>query len=82
MGFAAGAFIGYFGGYGVGYVTYKDKGWDDDGSGRRGHSIVSGFITAAPTSLLGGVIGALAIKKKFIINGNRNKMQKLHSALQ
>jgi uncharacterized membrane protein YfcA len=81
MGFAAGALAGYFGGYGVGYVTYKAKGLDDDDRDRRGHSIVSGFVTAAPTSLLGGLIGALVIKKKFIINGNRNKMLKLHSAL-
>lgn len=82
MGFVAGAFVGYFGGYGVGYVTYKVKELDYDDRGRRGHSIVSGFVTAAPTSLLGGVIGALAIKKKFIISGNRNKVLKLYSALQ
>lgn len=80
LGFAAGAVIGYFGGYGAGYITYHGSEYNEDDS-RRFRSIKSGLITAAPSSIAGGLIGAILIRKRFIIQGKKEKILRLNNLL-
>lgn len=84
MNMVGGAVIAGLAGYGLGYITYSDKGSlsDEDNKDRRkGRGLIGALITAVPGAFVGMFVG-LFRKQNFTINGSNDKMKKLKRALR
>ena len=82
--FASGAMVGAGGGFMLGYlagaVSYKDDFYETDEDNdqmRNARALIFGFASALPTGLAGGIVGGLFIKKRFRINGDQERLEKV-----
>ena len=79
-GFGTGVVVGGAVGYGVGYAQYSydySISPDDNDEQERTSAWTGAVIGAVPAALLGGAIGGLALKKKFVIRGKQENFWKL-----
>lgn len=81
---AGGAILAGFAGYGLGYITYHDNYSISDQDNRDNQKVrgaLGALIAAVPGAFIGMVTG-LFHKQNFVINGNKEKMQRLIHALK
>ncbi len=83
-GFAIGGLIGYGLGYGAGYITHKDddlKDYDQNKEDAKARGVGMGIVGAASLGLVGGIIGPVVLRKRFVIDGKKENMQRLIKVL-
>ena len=73
----AGIFIGFGLGYLLGYATYEDK-FDltdvENIENRKSRGALFGFGGMVPAGITGAFLGGIILKKRFIINGEKQKL--------
>ena len=74
-GLAYGAVIGGIVGYVVGNATYNDNSsYDDDSSKQQLRSWAGAIVGVAPGAFVGGIIGGIFTKRRFKIEGDKEKL--------
>lgn len=86
FGLGAGALVGGLIGYGIGALTYEYDNSSSESSNKESKNLrgwAGAAIAGVPSALLGALIGSVAIRVRFNIDGDKNKMKKMvHSLLQ
>jgi len=75
----AGIFIGFGLGYLLGYATYEDKfdlTDEENIEDRKSRGALFGFGGMVPTGIMGAFLGGIILRKRFIINGEKQKLTK------
>ncbi len=84
LGMGCGAVAGGFVGYGLGYITYSDNASISEVDNKDKQHIRGGegaIIVAVPGAVVGGIIGSIGFKRKFIINGDKENLRKMMKTL-
>jgi hypothetical protein len=80
LGMAGGAVLGSLAGYGAGYVSYShDNSFteSENNDRQKTRGFIGAAITVVPGTIIGGIVGGLTTRRRFIVNGSSKNILKL-----